>query len=174
MFKSTKREIFLEIFYFSIKILNESASDYLKNLKKNCKYFSKLYYEEVIKLYKIYIREEDSIKDIINKIDEEKRESEIQLNKINSNAFLLIKLSKQKQTLIDSKMSGNDDRIKNLMESWGTGFTYKDDLLNLNNGSLSNEDYNIIYDELERMCNEIINQIKKDENNDDNKKKRIN
>ena len=173
LFKSTKREIFLEIFYFSIKILNESASDYLKNLKKNCKYFSKLYYEEVIKLYKIYIREEDSIKDIINKIDEEKRESEIQLNKINSNAFLLIKLSKQKQTLIDSKMSGNDDRIKNLMESWGTGFTYKDDLLNLNNGSLSNEDYNIIYDELERMCNEIINQIKKDEDNDDNKKKEL-
>ena len=62
-------------------------------------------------------------------------------------------------------MDGNDDRIKNLMESWGTGFTYKDDLLNLNNGSLSNEDYNIIYDELERMCNEIINQIKKDEDN---------
>jgi hypothetical protein len=61
LFKYTKREIFLEIFYFSIKTLNESASDYLKNLKKNCKYFSKLYYEEVIKLYKIYIREEDSI-----------------------------------------------------------------------------------------------------------------
>ena len=70
-------------------------------------------------------------------------------------------------------MDGNDDRIKNLMESWGTGFTYKDDLLNLNNGSLSNEDYNIIYDELERMCNEIINQIKKDEDNDDNKKKEL-
>jgi hypothetical protein len=173
LFKYTKREIFLEIFYFSIKTLNESASDYLKNLKKNCKYFSKLYYEEVIKLYKKYIEEEDSIIDIINKIDEEKRESEIELNKINSNAFLLINLSKQKQKLIDTNLSGNYEREINLIGNWGSGFTYNDDLLNLDNGSLSNEDYNIIYDELERMYDEIIDQIKKDEDYDDNKKKEL-
>ena len=173
LFKYTKREIFLEIFYFSIKTLNESASDYLKNLKKNCKYFSKLYYEEVIKLYKEYIEEEDSIIDIINKIDEEKRESEIELNKINSNAFLLINLSKQKQKLIDTNLSGNYEREINLIGNWGSGFTYNDDLLNLDNGSLSNEDYNIIYDELERMYDEIIDQIKKDEDYDDNKKKEL-
>jgi hypothetical protein len=147
----------------------------LKNLKKNCKYFSKLYYEEVIKLYKKYIEEGDNLKDI-DKIDEEKRESEIELNKINSNAFLLINLSKQKQKLIDTNISGNDERVINLLDSWGTGFTYKDDLLNLNKRSLSDEDYNIIYDELERMYNEINEQIKKEEkkeNNDDNKKREL-
>ena len=145
----------------------------MKNLKKNCKYFSKLYYEEVIKLYKKYIEEEDSIIDIINKIDEEKRESEIELNKINSNAFLLINLSKQKQKLIDTNLSGNYEREINLIGNWGSGFTYNDDLLNLDNGSLSNEDYNIIYDELERMYDEIIDQINKDQDYDDNKKKEL-
>ena len=70
-------------------------------------------------------------------------------------------------------MSGNYEREINLIGNWGSGFTYNDDLLNLDNGSLSNEDYNIIYDELERMYDEIIDQIKKDEDFDDNKKKEL-
>ena len=173
LYKSAKREIFLEIFYFSIKTLNESASEYLKNLKQNCKYFAKLYYEEVIKLYNKYIEDDDVLIDIKNKIDEEKRESEIELNKINSNAFLLINLSKKKQKLIDTEMRGNDETIKNIMENWGTGFTYKDDLLNLNNGSLNDEEYNLIYDELENMCNGILEQLEKDKDYDDNKSKEL-
>ena len=174
LFKSSKRKIFLEIFYFSIKTLNESASDYLNNLKQNCKYFSKLYYEEVLNLYKKYIIEDDSlIEDIINKIDEEKRESEIKLSQINSNAFLLINLSKQKQKLIDTQMNRNSESLRNIMESWGTGFTYKDDLLNLNNGSLNYEDYNIIYDELEKVLNEILLQLEKDVDEDDDKKNEL-
>ena len=171
LFNSAERGIFLEIFYFSIKTLNESASDYLKNLKQNCKYFAKLYYEEVIKLYKKYIVEEDALKDIINKIDEEKRESEIKLKQINSNAFLLINLSKQKQRLIDTKMNGNDESLKNLIESWATG--NKIGLLNLDNGSLNNEDYNLICDELEKEYNEIILQLEKEEDDGNNKKKEL-
>jgi hypothetical protein len=173
LFKSADREIFLEIFYFSIKSLNESASYYLNNLKKNCKYFSKLYYEEVIKLYKKYIVEEDALIDIKKKIDEEKRESEIELNKINS-PFLLMNLSKQKQKLINFEMSGKDERIKNIMENWETGFTYKDDLLNLNKKNLNYEDYNLIYDELEKVYNEILAQLEKDKDYyDDSKTKEL-
>jgi len=172
LFKSAKREIFLAIFYFSIKTLNESASYYLNNLKKNCKYFSKLYYEEVIKLYKKYIEEDDALIEIIKKIDEEKRESEIKLNKINS-SFLLINLSKQKQKLMDNEMSENSERIINIMKNWETGFTYKDDLLNLNNKYLNYEDYDLIYDELEKVYNEILLQIKKNEDYDDNKIKEL-
>ena len=125
----------------------------------------------MIPLYKKYIEEEDSLIEIKKKIDEEKIKSETELDKINSNAFLLINLSKQKQKLIDTNLSGNYEREINLIGNWGSGFTYNDDLLNLDNGSLSNEDYNIIYDELERMYDEIIDQIKKDEDYDDNKKK---
>ena len=173
LFKSAKREIFLEIFYFSIKTLNESASDYLRNLKKNCKYFSKMYYEEVIKLYKKYIQKYDTLIEIKKKIDEEKKESEIELNKINSNAFLLVNLSKQKQILIDTKMFGNDEGLKKtIMENWETGFTYKDNLLNSSNKNLNYEDYNLIYDEFEKVFNEILMQLDKYED-DDNKKKEL-
>lgn len=167
LFKSAEREIFLEIFYFSIKALNESASVYLKNLKKNCKYFSKLYFEEVIKLYNKYIEEDDALSDIKEKIDEEKMESEMQLNKININSFLLIKKSKQDKKLIDTKISENHEAQKNLIENWETGFTYKEDLLNPNNENLNDEDYDLIYDYLENMYNEIDEQIKNDKDNDD-------
>ena len=171
LFKSAERKIFLEIFYFSIKTLNESASDYLNNLKKNCKYFSKLYYEEVIKLYKKYIKEEDTliIKEIKEKIDEEKRESEIQLNKINS-LYLLIHLSKQKKKLIDNDLERNVERIINTVENGETGFTYKNDLLDLNNKNLNYEDYNLIYDELETQLNEILMKLGKDEDHYDDRK----
>ena len=171
LFKSAERKIFLEIFYFSIKTLNESASDYLNNLKKNCKYFSKLYYEEVIKLYKKYIVEEDAliIKEIKEKIDEEKRESEIQLNKINS-LYLLIHLSKQKKKLIDNDLERNVERIINTVENGETGFTYKNDLLDLNNKNLNYEDYNLIYDELEIQLNEILMKLGKDQDHYDDRK----
>ena len=171
LFKSAERKIFLEIFYFSIKTLNESASDYLNNLKKNCKYFSKLYYEEVIKLYKKYIEEEDTliIKEIKEKIDEEKRESEIQLNKINS-LYLLIHLSKQKKKLIDNDLERNVERIINTVENGETGFTYKNDLLDLNNKNLNYEDYNLIYDELEIQLNEILMKLGKDQDHYDDRK----
>jgi hypothetical protein len=132
-----------------------------------------LYYEEVIKLYKKYIVEEDALIDIKKKIDEEKRESEIELNKINS-PFLLMNLSKQKQKLINFEMSGKDERIKNIMENWETGFTYKDDLLNLNKKNLNYEDYNLIYDELEKVYNEILAQLEKDKDYyDDSKTKEL-
>ena len=70
-------------------------------------------------------------------------------------------------------MNGNNESLRNIMESWGTGFTYKDDLLNLNNGSLNYEDYNIIYDELEKVLNEILLQLEKDVDEDDDKKNEL-
>ena len=108
LFKYAKKEIFLEIFYFSIKTLNESASDYLNNLKQNCKYFSKLYYEEVIKLYKKYYIEGDSLIEIKKKIDDEKRESKFKLELINSNT----NLPDQNKELVDTEMSENEEIMK--------------------------------------------------------------
>jgi hypothetical protein len=84
-----------------------------------------------------------------------------------------MKLSKQKQKLINFEMSGKDERIKNIMENWETGFTYKDDLLNLNKKNLNYEDYNLIYDELEKVYNEILEQLEKDIDYDDSKKKEL-
>jgi hypothetical protein len=133
-----------------------------------------MYFEEVIKLYKKYIEEEDSLIEIKKKIDEEKIKSETELDKINSNAFLLIKLSKQKQKLIDIEMLGNSKGLKkNIMENWETGFTYKDNLLNLSDKNLNYEDYNLIFDEFEKVYNEILIQLEKDRDYDDSKIKEL-
>ena len=167
LFKITNREIFLNIFYYSIKAFNESGLYYLNNLQKMSRYYAKLYFEEVLMLYKKYIKLKDELYEIKENIEEEKKTSEKYLNSINTNAFLLINFSKQEKKLIDP-LSSNDklNHYKNIMKSGETGFTYLNNLVNVENEELNYEDYNLILDELNKIVNEIFLQLKETQNED--------
>ena len=160
LFRSAEREKFLTIIYFSLKALNDTGSYYLTHLQKMSRYYAKLYFEEVIKLYKKYINMEDILYDEIkSKIDIEKEQSEKNLHNINSNAILLIKFSKKEGKLIDVEKSNEMLNQLRLLNNWeigdGTGFTYFDYKLNPGNHNLDMDDYNLILDELYKIMNEI-------------------
>ena len=169
LFKSSERVIFLTVFYYSIKALNESGSYYLEHLQKMSRYYAKLYFEEVFKLYKKYIENEDILyDDIKNDIDKEKENSEKNLQNINSNAILLISDSKKEGKLIDLQISNERmNEMLNLIKNWETGFTYLKNKINPEKKILENDDYNLILDELYKIMNELIvelNNLKENEN----------
>ena len=154
LFRLAEKEIFLEIFHYSIHILNESGLDYLNNLRKFSRYYAKIYFEEVIKLYNRYIILEDELyDDIKTEIDNEKKISEQNLTKVNSNAISLIYNSKNSRELI------NPLRDSNLINNWDTGFTYLKKNVNPDNQGLSHDDYNLILDELFRILDTVENQL---------------
>ena len=176
LFKLAKRKIFLYIFYESITVMKESGLYYLENLQKMSKYYAKSYFEESLKLYKKYIKSDDCLcnKDIKNKIDEQKEICEKNLGNINSNAILLIILSKKEKKLIDPILS--NEKINNslyIIKNWGgeTGFSYSEKFINPNNKDLDQEDYNLIIDELNKIMNKII--IESNEANDDERRKEL-
>ena len=165
LFRLAKRETFLDIFNYSIHILNESGLDYLKNLQKFSRYYAKIYFEEVIKLYDKYINDEnDDLFDIKEEIDQEKNISKNNLSQINSNAISLINNSNKKKSLIRII---NRKNLENLVNNWGeTGFTYPYKSLNPDNQKLSHDDFNLILDELGRIYDEIANKLQKQEYSD--------
>ena len=167
LFKIANREIFLNIFYYSIKAFNESGLYYLNNLQKMSRYYAKLYFEEVLMLYKKYIIFDDELYDIKKDIEEEKKTSEKNLNNINTNAILLIKFSKKERRLIDPSNSNELlNHYRSILGSGETGFTYFNNLLNVENEDLNYEDYNLILDELNKIINEIFLQLKSIEDED--------
>ena len=168
LFKISEREIFLKILLYSFEAFNEYGLDYLNNLKKNCRYYAKLYFEEVIKLYNKYIKDDDALYDIKSDIGNQKNISEQKLKQINSNALLLINLSKQKRKLIDSSNQiKNSNNILEIINNWDhTGFTYYDKNLNPENNDLTNDDYNLILDQLERILEEITIQLQENKENE--------
>ena len=172
LFKGAKKEIFLDIFSYSTKILNEVGLDYLNNLRQFSRYYAKLYFEVVLKLYKKYITKEDELTN--EDIAKEKNISDQNLQKINSNAISLIMKSKKEKALIEP-LNSNDEkkkRQKMFSEKWNeTGFTFFNKKINPENEELSNDEYNLIYDELTRIHDETVLNIKKA--NDDNLKKEL-
>ena len=157
LFRLAEREIFLEIFHYSIHVLNESGLDYLNNLTKFSRYYAKIYFEEVIKLYKRYIRLNDELIDIKTEIDNEKNISEQNLTKVNSNAISLIYNSKNSRELINPL---RDSNLQNLINNWDTGFTYMKNNINPDIQGLSHDDYNLILDELYRILDTVDNQLR--------------
>lgn len=148
LFKEGKRNIFLKIFYYSIRVFYESGEDYLNNLQKMSRYYAKLYFEEIIKLYKKYINIYiDSLNNIKFDIDKIKNNSEQQLKNINSNAILLINFSKENKMLINPLINEN------------TGFTYFFKEINTSHYLKNKEESNLILDELEKIKNELEIQI---------------
>ena len=172
LFKGARKEIFLDIFSYSTKILNEVGLDYLSNLRQFSRYYAKLYFEVVLKLYKKYITKEDELTN--EDIAKEKNISDQNLQKINSNAISLIMKSKKEKALIEP-LNSNDEkkkRQKMFVENWNeTGFTFFNKKINPENEELSNDEYNLIYDELTRIHDETVLNIKKA--NDDNLKKEL-
>ena len=161
LFRLAKRETFLDIFNYSIHILNESGLDYLENLQKFSRYYAKIYFEEVIKLYDKYTKDNDYLYDIKEEIDQEKNISKQKLAQINSNAISLINNSNKKKSLIRII---NRNNLKNLVNNWGeTGFTYPYKSINPDNQELSHDDFNLILDELGRIHDEIANKLEKPE-----------
>ena len=172
LFKVANKEIFLNIFLYSTKILNEVGLDYLNNLRKFSRYYAKLYFEVVLKLYKKYISKEDEL--FYEDIAKEKNISEQNLQKINSNAISLIMKSKKERALIEP-LNSNDEkkkRQKMLADKWDeTGFTYFNKKINPENKDLSYDEYNLIYDELTTIHDETVINLQKV--NDDNLKKEL-
>ena len=159
LFKDVDKNIFLQIFYQSIKNFNEMGQDYLKNLKKFSKYYAKLYFEEVMNLSKQYkILENEGLYNciIMSQVKEEINKSEIELSYINSNAISLINESKKEKKLIDvnSEIGSGFTFIKKKLNAW-----------NNENTSLNNDDYNLILDELEKILSELDLLIKKSQGN---------
>ena len=91
-------------------------------------------------------------------VKEEKAKSELKLFEINSNAISLINKSKKEGKLI----SHINNDIFNPIKKWGeedTGFTYLRQKVSIENKMLSNDEYNLILDELERIYLELKSQI---------------
>ena len=163
LYKGAKRSIFLEIFYHSIKILYDSGEDYLNNLQKMSRYYSKLYFEEIIKLYKKYINiYVDPLNNIKYDIDKIKNNSEQNLQNINSNAILLINISKNYKILINPRF--NKEIYDNFLGESGFTYYFKD--VNPINDLKDKEECNLILDELEKIRNELEVQIPQNQNVD--------
>jgi len=161
LFKGAKREIFLDILLYSMQVLNESGKNYLNNRQKFSRYYAKLYFEEVINLYKKY-KSYITLKPFKTKIEEIEKNCEQILQIINSNVIALIHNSKERRQLIEypnqnvnNILPWNEERDESL-------FTLLDKMVNPD----KNEDYNLILDELNRMLNEIISQHSKTEDED--------
>ena len=153
LFKGAKKEVFLPILLYSMQALNESGNNYLNKKRKFSRYYSKLYFEEIIRLYKKY-KSYITLKQFKTDIDEIEKNCEKNLNMINSNIIALIHNSKNNKKLINYLNKSINNNLK-----WGADreeckeslFTYLDKMVNPD----INEDYSIILDELYRMLNEI-------------------
>jgi len=164
LFKDTDGNFFLKIFHECIIKLNEIGFYYIETIQKCSRYYAKLYFEEVINLYKKYkFSDNETLYDVepMIGVKEEMRKSEIKLFEINSNAISLINKSKEERKLISFINNG----IFNSIEKWGedikegTGFTYFRNKVNIENRMLSSDEYNLILDELERIYLELKSQI---------------
>ena len=164
LFKDTEGNFFLKIFHECIIKLNEMGFYYIETIQKCSRYYAKLYFEEVINLYKKYKFSDNEILYDIEPmigVKEEKQKSELKLFEINSNAISLIDKSKKERKLISHINNG----IFNSIELWGedikesTGFTYFKNKVNIENKMLSIDEYNLILDELERIYLELKSQI---------------
>ena len=153
LFKGAKKEVFLPILLYSMQALNESGNNYLNKKRKFSRYYSKLYFEEIIRLYKKY-KSYITLKQFKTDIDEIEKNCEKNLNMINSNIIALLHNSKNNKKLISYLNKSINNNLK-----WGADreeckeslFTYLDKMVNPD----INEDYSIILDELYRMLNEI-------------------
>jgi hypothetical protein len=164
LFKDTEGNFFLKIFHECIIKLNEMGFYYIETIQKCSRYYAKLYFEEVINLYKKYKFSDNEILYDIEPmigVKEEKQKSELKLFEINSNAISLIDKSKKERKLISHINNG----IFNSIELWGedikesTGFTYLKNKVNIENKMLSIDEYILILDELERIYLELKSQI---------------
>lgn len=160
LFKDTEANFFLKIFHEGIIKLNEMGFYYIETIQKCSRYFAKLYFEEVINLYKKYkFSENETLYDIepMILVKEEKEKSEFKLFEINSNAISLIKKSQKEGKLIHELKNNILDPKK--WEGEGTGFTYFINKVDIEKRMLSNDEYNLILDELERIYLELKSQI---------------
>ena len=155
LFKNTEDDIFMTIFLESITKLNEMGEFYIENAQKFSRYYSKLYFEEVINLYNKYnISQKEGLCNfqLMSKVNEEKTKSELKLEEINSNAISLISQSKNEKKLIGSLS-------KNQIISY-TGFTFLKNKVNISDEFLTNDEYNLILDELEKIKSRLKLTIK--------------
>ena len=162
LFKDTERNFFSNIFYECIVKLNEKGLYYIQTKHKFSRYYAKLYFEEVINLYKKYkFSENEALYDIeiMNAINEEKAKSELKLFEINSNAIALIKKSQKEGSLIDNLENPISKSFIKWGEDDGTGFTYYINKVSIENKILNSDEYNLILDELERIFLELKLQI---------------
>ena len=156
LFQEVDNNFFLEIFLESIIKFNEMGQYYLDNKLKFSRYYSKLYYEEVINLSKKYkILNSEGLYNpfIFSSVKEEIKKSKIKLDDINSNAIALIIKLKKDKTIINSPLENNQNL--EIIKAWETGFTYIKNKINIDNKTLTNDEYNIILDEFQKMSSEL-------------------
>ena len=161
LFKDTEQTIFLKLFYYSIKNFNEMGQYFIDNEQKFSRYYAKLYFEEVINLDNKYnVRDKEGLCDpeIMSKIKEELKKSELRLAEINSNAIALINKAEKEKQLIEPL---SNDLNKSIPDGWGSGFTFLKKKINADNKYLEYDEYNLILDELEKICSELIPLINK-------------
>ena len=153
LFKDTDSNIFLNIFYYSIKNFNEMGQYYIDNEQKFSRYYAKLYFEEVINLdnkYKVSINEGLNNPEIMSNIKNELNKSKSKLEEINSNAISLINQAKNERRLIEPLLNNNNKMFLQGFKE-GTGFTYLKNKVNLENKLKNYDEYNLILDELEKI-----------------------
>lgn len=164
LFENIDNDLFLQILLSSFHQFNEMGQYYLFNKKKFSRYYSRLYFEEVINLSKKYknVLEKEGINDIeiMNQLKEEIQKSEIKLSEINSNAICLINKSKEEKKLIEPEVPSAEE-----LQSKETGFTYLKNKVTFENKYLNYDEYNLIIDELEKINSELELSISKSKNN---------
>ena len=168
LFRYIDCDIFLHIFLECIQKFNEMGQYYLDNKQKFSRYYSKLYFGEVIDLSNKYkILKNEGLYDplVMNNVKDEIQKSEIKLSDINTNAISLINKSKEEKTLI------NDDLLKDNIfnKELETGYTYLYNKINIKtiNQFLNNDELNIILDELERINSELELLISQSKDNEE-------
>ena len=168
LFKDTEQNTFLNIFYYSIQNFNEMGQYFIDNQQKFSRYYAKLYFEEVIDLdnkYKVTNNEGLSSPIIMSKIKEELKKTKVSLAEINTNAIAIINKAQDEKRLIEPLMNDKNQ----IIERWGTGYTFLKNKINADNKFLKYDEYNLILDELERISSELmvlIKQSNKDKQND--------
>ena len=169
LFKDTEQTIFVKIFYYSIKNFNEMGQYFIDNVQKFSRYYAKLYFEEVINLENKYnVRNKEGLcgPGIMSEIKEELKKSELRLAEINSNAIALINKAEKEKQLIEPL---SNDLNKSIPDGWGSGFTFLKKKVNIDNKFLEYDEYNLILDELEKICSELkllINKSPEEKKND--------